>query len=49
MTLKIAEDDDGHDDDDDYVEYILRREPDTKEPERDTEPLQAGAWHGVPD
>ena len=43
------EDDDGHDDDDDYVEYILRREPDTKEPERDTEPLQAGAWHGVPD
>jgi EmrB/QacA subfamily drug resistance transporter len=43
------EDDDGHDDDDDYVEYILRREPDAKEPERDTEPLQAGAWHGVPD
>jgi hypothetical protein len=50
-----AEDDDGYDgydgndDDDDYVEYILRREPDTKEPARDTEPLQAGAWHSVPD
>ena len=47
-----ADDDDGDDDyvdDDDYVEYILRREPDTKEPARDTEPLQAGAWHSVPD
>jgi EmrB/QacA subfamily drug resistance transporter len=44
-----AEDADGYDDDDDYVEYILRREPDTKEPARDTEPLQAGPWHSVPD
>ena len=44
-----AEDDDGDDDDDDYVEYILRREPDTNEPARDTEPLQASAWHSVAD
>ena len=44
-----AEDDDGHDDDDDYVEYILRREPDTNESARDTEPLQASAWHSVAD
>ena len=44
-----AEDADGYDDDDDYVEYILRREPDTKEPARDTEPLQASGWHSVPD
>jgi EmrB/QacA subfamily drug resistance transporter len=36
-----AEDADGYDDDDDYVEYILRREADTKEPARATEPLQA--------
>ena len=37
------------DDDDDYVEYILRREPDAREAEGDTEPLPAGAWHGFPD
>ena len=38
-----AQDADGYDDDDDYVEYILCREPDTKEPARATEPLQAVA------
>ncbi|MGA9679537.1 MAG: MFS transporter, partial [Mycobacterium sp.] len=44
-----AQDADDDDDDDDYVEYILRREPDTNEPARDTEPLQASAWHSVAD
>ena len=32
-------------DDDDYVEYILRREPDVGEAEGDTEPLQARFRH----
>ena len=48
----------GYDDYDDYVEYILRREPDVREAEGDTEPLRArfrqprpapaDAWHSDP-
>jgi EmrB/QacA subfamily drug resistance transporter len=37
------------DDDDDYVEYILRREPDNREADGDTEALQADTRHGFHD